>query len=52
MITLAIHENYFLLTKIKLIKHLLNIVEEFKMKKVTIKKKVLIMERLMLQLLD
>jgi hypothetical protein len=34
MITLAIHRYYFLLTKIKLIKHLLNIVEEFKMKKV------------------
>jgi hypothetical protein len=34
MITLAIHEYYFLLIKMKLIKHLLNIVEEFKMKKV------------------
>jgi hypothetical protein len=34
MITLAIHGYYFLLTKMKLIKHLLNIEEEFKMKKV------------------
>jgi hypothetical protein len=33
MITLAIHGYYFLLIKMKLIKHLLNIVEEFKMKK-------------------
>jgi hypothetical protein len=48
MITLAIYENYLLLTKIKLIKHLLNIVEEFKMKNVTIKKKILIIKRLML----
>jgi hypothetical protein len=34
MFTLAIHGYYFLLTKMKLIKHLLNFVEEFKMKKV------------------
>ena len=34
MITLASHGYYFLLTKMKLIKHLLNFVEEFKMKKV------------------
>ena len=34
MIILTIHGYYFLLTKMKLIKHLLNIVEEFKMKKV------------------
>ena len=34
MIILSIHGYYFLLTKIKLIKHLLNIVKEFKMKKV------------------
>jgi hypothetical protein len=34
MIILAIHRYYFLLIKMKLIKHLLNIVEEFKMKKI------------------
>jgi hypothetical protein len=33
MIILATHGYYFLLTKMKLIKHLLNFVEEFKMKK-------------------
>ena len=34
MIILTIHGYYLLLTKMKLIKYLLNIVEEFKMKKV------------------
>jgi hypothetical protein len=34
MIILAMHEYYFLFIKMKLIKHLLNIVEEFKMKNV------------------
>jgi hypothetical protein len=54
MIILATHEYYFLLTKMKLIKHLLNFVEELKMQNVMLLTmlKVIKVENLIIKILN